>query len=219
MTEYSTARHNMVESQIRTNKVTDPSIVDAFAAIPREMFVPKRLAGIAYVDEDLAVGGGRYLMEPMVLARLLQTALIGPADVVLDIGCATGYSTAVISRIASTVIGVESDPKMIEECTEALGVLEIDNAAIVEGALADGYAKQAPYDLIVIGGAVPAVPPSILDQLAEHGRLVTVLRDGPDSPGRAVLMERSASGVSSRVVFDAATPPLRGFERQAGFVF
>ena len=219
MIDYAAARRNMVESQIRTNKVSDPAIVDAFHAIPREMFVPKALQGIAYVDEDLHIGGGRYLMEPMVLARLLQTAAPTADDVVLDVGCATGYSTAVLARLTSMVVGLESDQALAKRANESLGRLDIDNAVVVGGALSEGYAKQAPYSLIVLQGAAAELPEALLGQLRENGRLVAVIKGGPEQPGRAVIVERRGGGSYRRVVFDAATPLLPGFLKEAGFVF
>lgn len=218
MTDYAVARHNMVEGQIRTNRVTTPALVAALGAVPREAFVPKSMQSIAYVDEDLAIGRGRYLMEPLVLARLLQAADIGSSDAVLDIGCATGYSTAVIARIAGSVVGVESDPKLVAEANQRLGELGMDNAAVVQGELSRGYAKQAPYNVIVLNGAAGHVPREVADQLVEGGRLVAVVRD-EGGIGRATLMTRVGGTLSSRIIFDAATPDLPGFARAPGFVF
>lgn len=218
MVDFSTARLNMVESQIRTNKVTDGRILDALETIPREAYVPEPRRGICYVDEDLAIGGGRYLMEPMVLARLLQEARIGADDVVLDVGCATGYSCAVLARLAATVVGVESEAGLAEQANKILSDQGIDNAVVIEDPLGDGYPKQAPYNVIVLEGAVAEVPKAIREQLADGGRLVAVLREG-EGMGRAILMQRSGEVVSSRVLFDAATPYLPGFKREERFVF
>lgn len=218
MVDFSTARLNMVESQIRTNKVTDARILDALETIPREAYVPEERRGICYVDEDLAIGGGRYLMEPMVLARLLQEARIGSQDVVLDVGCTTGYSCAVLARLAATVVGVECDAALAEEANRILSAQGIDNAVVIQDPLGDGYPKQAPYNVIVLEGAVVKVPETIRDQLADGGRLVAVIREG-EGMGRATLMQRSGEVVSSRILFDAATPYLPGFEREERFVF
>lgn len=218
MTDYAVARHNMVEGQIRTNRVTDPALVAALDAVPREAFVPKSMQAIAYVDEDLAIGQGRHLMEPLVLARLLQAADVTPSDAVLDIGCATGYSTAVIARIAGSVVGVESDARFVAKANQRLGELSMDNAAVVQGELTRGYAKQAPYNVIVLNGAIGRVPRDIADQLVEGGRLVAVMRD-EGGIGRATLMTRVGGTLSSRIIFDAATPDLPGFAREPGFVF
>lgn len=218
MVDFIAARHHMVESQIRTNKVTNPAIIAAMEEIPRERFVDASHQGTAYLDEDLPIGNGRFLMEPMILARMLQTLDLQPGDIVLDIGVATGYSSAVISRLASTVIALESDPSFASQTTLNMAELGIDNVVLVEGDLPAGYPAQAPYDVIVLEGAVPEMPTAITDQLADGGRLCAVI-DGDGAQGRAVLMIRNGDVVSRRVIFDANTPPLPGFETAQGFVF
>lgn len=219
MVDYALARLNMVESQIRTNKVTDPALIDAFDTIPREVFVPKAKRGIAYVDEALEVGGSRYLLEPMVLARLLQAAMPKPGDVALDIACGTGYATVVLSKLVSMVVGIEEDQNLVDAGNANLEALTIDNAAIVTGALGDGYTKQAPYDVILIDGGVDAVPPKLFDQLADGGRLVTIEGGSPTEPGVAVLYEKLGARIGRRILFDAGTPMLSEFRQEAGFVF
>jgi protein-L-isoaspartate(D-aspartate) O-methyltransferase len=228
MPAYDAARANMVENQVRPNRVTDDRIIAAMAAVPRERFVGEKFTRIAYVDQDIAVSRGRYLMEPMVLARLLQAAAIMPGDVVLDIGCATGYSTAVLARLADTVVSVESDAELAETAIALMSELDADNTAVVTGALAEGYAKQAPYDVIVLEGAVEAVPASLSGQLSEGGRLVAVVTDrGPrrvgnlagNPLGRAMLLQRMNGALSRRILFDASVPPLPGFDIERGFVF
>ncbi len=218
MVDFAAARSNMVESQIRTNKVTDPHLLDAFETIPRERFVPEPLRGIAYVDEDVALGGQRFVMEPMVLAKLLQAARPGPGDVALDLGCGSGYATAILSRLVATVVALEVDAALAAAANQTLDELEIDNAVVVEGQLAEGYPKQAPYNVILLNGAVSEVPLAIADQLAEGGRLVTVVSVGAGL-GRATLMRRDSGVVSSRILCDASVPVLPGFEAAPGFVF
>ncbi len=218
MADFAAARLNMVESQLRTNKVTDLRLLGAFEIVPRELFVPEPLRGIAYIDEDVALGGGRFVMEPRVLARLLQAAQPGPEDVALDLGCGSGYATAILSRLVATVVALEDDAALATAVNRTLGELEIDNAVVVEGRLTEGYPKQAPYNVILLGGAVAEVPAAIADQLAEGGRLVTVISAGPGL-GRATLMRRDGGVVSSRVLYDAALPVLPGFEAAPGFVF
>ncbi len=218
MVDFAAARLNMVESQLRTNKVTDLRLLGAFETVPRELFVPERLRGIAYIDEDVALGGGRFVMEPRVLARLLQAAQPGPEDVALDLGCASGYATAILSRLVATVVALEDDAALATAANRTLGELEIDNAVVVEGRLTEGYPKQAPYNVILLGGAVAEVPAAIADQLAEGGRLVTVVSAG-HGLGRATLMRRDGGVISSRVLYDAALPLLPGFEAAPGFVF
>lgn len=218
MTDFAAARHNMVEGQIRTNKVTDPALIDALSSLPREQFVPAERRSVAYMDEDLRIGGDRHLLEPMILARLLQEAEPTKTDVALDIGCATGYATAVLARLTATAIGLESDPALARQAGETLSRLAVDNGIVVEGPLADGYPKHGPYDVILIDGAVGDVPRAILDQLAEGGRLVTIRRRGP-AMGEAVLYLKRHGAVAARPLFDAAAAYLPGFAPRAGFVF
>jgi len=215
--DFSAARRHMVDSQIKPNKVTDERLLAAIGALPREPFLPRGLAGVAYVDEDIPLGGGRYLMEPMVFARLLQAADIRPQDLVLDIGCGTGYSAAVLCRLGGTVVALEEDKTLARRALEILPPLACDTVAVVEGKLSEGYPGQAPFDVIVIEGAVPEVPARILDQLAEGGRLVAVVRRG--LAGQAMLYERRDGLLAGRVLFDASTPVLPGFAAPQGFVF
>jgi protein-L-isoaspartate(D-aspartate) O-methyltransferase len=215
---YHSARLNMVESQVRPNKVSDPAIIEAMLVVPRERFVPAALRGIAYVDEDIPLGGGRYLMEPMVLGRLLQAAAIAPGDVVLDVGCGSGYASAVMARLARSVVALEEDATLARQCAAALAEFPVPNLTLVEGKLATGYPARAPYNVILINGAVAAIPPAIAGQLANGGRLVTVLQDGAGM-GKAVLMSRVDDAFGQRIVFDAGTKLLPGFAAQPGFVF
>ena len=216
-TDYSAARANMVESQIRPNKVTDPAVIAAFLAVPRERFVPAALKGVAYVDEDIPIGAGRYLVEPMILARLLQFAMPKPTEVALEIGAGNGYGTAVLAHLVGTVVGLDSDPGLVQEAIRNLAALGIDNAAMVTGPLLAGHPDQAPYDLIIFSGAVSKVPAEVEAQLAEGGRLLAV--EGGEGVGRAVLVVREGGVLSRRVIFDAATPLLPGTGRKAEFVF
>jgi len=215
--DFASARQNMVENQIRPNRVTDPLVLSAMAELPREAFVPKTLQDIAYVDEGIALGGGRYLMEPMVLALLLQAAEVRPTDVVLDIGCGPGYAAAVLARMASTVVALESDPALAARATATLAELGIDTVAVVEGPLEKGYPKQAPYDVIYFGGAFSRIPPVITDQLAEAGRLVALAAG--DGVGKGTVVARYAGVLSRREVFDAGTPCLPGFSPAPTFTF
>jgi protein-L-isoaspartate(D-aspartate) O-methyltransferase len=218
MIDFGAARLTMVESQLRPNKVTDQAVLDAFLAVPRERFVPPALAATAYVDDDLPLGGRRFLMEPMVLARLLQLAQIGPDDAVLEIGAGTGYGTALVARLARRVVGVESDATLAATATARLAELGLGNAAVVEGPLAQGWAARAPYQVVLFQGRVGYIPDSIAAQVAEDGRIVAVVGDAGDM-GRAVVMTRSSGVLSRRPVFDAAVPPLPGLERAPNFVF
>ncbi|NNG04145.1 MAG: protein-L-isoaspartate O-methyltransferase [Inquilinus sp.] len=218
MTDYAVARFNMVEGQLKPNKVTSPALLEAMLAVPRDRFVPKAIRGIAHVDEDIPLDGGRYLMEPMVLGRLIETAAVRDSDIALVVGCGTGYSAAVLARLANTVVALESDPDMAQTASETLAHLGVDNAVVVEGPLAEGYAKQAPYQVIVFDGAVAEIQPAILEQLADGGRLTAVL--APEGGmGRATLYQRIGSVVSHRPVFDAAVQLLPGCAPKPGFRF
>jgi len=216
--DFAAARANMVDCQLRTNKVRDGRLIHAFETVPRELFVPARQRAIAYVDEDLEIAPGRYLIEPMVLARLLQAAAVAPDDLVLEIGGGCGYGTAILAQLGATVVSLESDKALAAAAAEAQAQLVIDNVLMVAGALSEGYDKQAPYNVIVINGAVGEIPDAIAEQLAEAGRLVAVVR-GDTAPGQAVLVERHGANISRRVLFDAATPVLPEFVRAPGFVF
>ncbi len=214
---FAVARRNMVDSQIRTNRVTDTDLIAALLDVPRERFVPASLRGVAYVDEDIPLGGGRFVIEPMVGARLLQDASIRPGDRVLVVGCGTGYLCAVVCRFARSVVGLESDKALAAMATALLGDLGATNVSIVCGRLKDGRSGEAPFDVIVIEGAVSEIPDSLLAQLAEGGRLVTVVTR--DEVGRATLVGRVGGALSRRVLFDAATPDLPGFEMAPHFAF
>jgi protein-L-isoaspartate(D-aspartate) O-methyltransferase len=221
MTDYAAARRNMVEGQLRTNKVTDRRLLDALSEIPRERFVPEAQRGVAYVDEDLPIGRGRFLMEPMVLARLIQLADIQPDDKVLDVGAGTGYAAAILARLAARVVALESDPSLAETAKRCLGELKIGNVTVVSGELSKGQAQQGPYQVILVNGGVERIPPAIADQLSEGGRLVAVVgpAQGAAGKGRATLMQRLGGVGSSRIVFDASVAPLPGFQTEPGFVF
>lgn len=215
--DYAAARHNMVESQIRPHKVSDERLISAMATLPREVFVPAEFQSVAYVDEAIALGDGRYLMEPMITAKLIQAAQPDPGDVALTIGCGTGYGAAVLSHMVSTVVAVESDGGLAGQATQTLMDLGIDNVAVIHDPLEDGYADQAPYDVIFFDGAVDEIPDVISSQLAEGGRLVAVVAG--EGIGGARLVTRHQGELSSRQEFDAGTPSLPGFERKAAFVF
>ena len=218
--DHAAARRHMVDSQILPNRVTDARIIDVMGTLPRESFVPDTRKDIAYVDEALAIGNGRYLMEPMVTARLLQTASPKAEDVALVIGCSSGYTAACLAKIVSAVVVIEGDKELATKATETFSELEIDNAVIMDGDLASGYPGQAPYDLIVFDGAIPSIPEAIKNQLAEGGRLVAIIGDNTEGvPGNAVLVTRFHDSFSQRNSFELGTPMLPGFEQNTGFAF
>ncbi|MDG4604028.1 MAG: methyltransferase domain-containing protein [Defluviicoccus sp.] len=216
--DYAAARAKMVANQIRTNRITDPAVIAAMAAVPREAFLPAHLQGVAYIDEDVALGGGRFLLEPLVTAQLLQVAELAADDVVLIVGCGVGYDAAVAAQIAGAVVGLECDPGLVQTARRILTEQGFGMVTIVEGPLAQGFARQAPYDVIVFAGAVAAPPAAITEQLAEGGRMVAVIADGTGI-GRGTLFVKAGGIVSHRVAFDAATPFLAGFEPQPQFSF
>jgi protein-L-isoaspartate(D-aspartate) O-methyltransferase len=215
--DFAAARHNMVESQIRTSQVTDSRVIASFEAVPREVFLPPSRRPIAYIDEDIALGNGRYMQEPLVLARLLQGAAIGPSDVVLQIGCASGYEAAVIARLAGAVVALECDPVLAKNASSLLTEHGIDTVSVVTGPLEQGYPSAAPYDVVVATGAVAGVPMAWTGQLAEGGRLVSIVSRGRG--GRGVLMVRTGAAISTIDMFDGATPFLPGLEPKSAFAF
>ena len=218
MTAFGVMRANMIEGQILPNKITDPRLIDVLSRLPREAFVAPDQRSVAYVDDDIKIASNRYLMEPMVLARLLQALAPGPDDVSLYIGCGSGYGVAVLASLCNTVIGLECDVALAAWASELFAELEIDNAVVVEGPLDKGYAQQGPYDLVFIEGAISDVPSVILDQLAESGRLVAVVSSG-QSLGEATIIRRVGKVYGSRVIFNASASSLPGFEVAAEFTF
>ena len=216
---FATARKTMVDCQLRPSKVTDQFILDAFLTIPREDFVGKQQRALAYVDEDLQLSGGRCLMEPMVLARLLQALEIRPDDSVLIVGAGCGYGTAVAAKLAGSVIAIETRANLVDKAQDVLVSIGIDNAAIVKSRLFDGYPEEAPYDRILIEGGVETVPDSLLKQLTPKGRLAAIYRK-PDHPvGVASVWTRSGKEFTRTPLFDARVPNLDEFNAKVEFSF
>jgi protein-L-isoaspartate(D-aspartate) O-methyltransferase len=227
MTGFERERLTMVECQLRPNEVTDPRLLAAMRALPRERFVPAKLSGLAYMDESIEVfpavdaAPARYLLAPMVLARLVQLATVEAGDRVLDIGCATGYSTAVLSSLGRSVVGLEPEPELAEAARDALSGLCVANGEIIEGPLARGCVELGPYDVVFINGSVPKVPDILLDQLTEGGRLVAILAAGSHqaSQGKACLFVKVGKDASGLPHFDAGAHSLPGFAPEAVFSF
>jgi len=211
------ARTHMIDCQLRPNEVNDEGIISAIAAVPRELFVPKAKRLIAYVDEDLEICRNRYLMEPVIFGRLLVAANVKAGDLVLDVGCASGYSAAVLAGLADAVVALEEDNELAEMAEKKLAEQDIMNVAVVNGQLAAGVAKQGPYDVIVLEGAVDNVPAGLIEQLKEDGRLVCVLLE--DGVGRGHIIEMKDGKPAGRNLFDANIQPLPGFQKELGFVF
>ena len=215
--DYEAARRNMVESQIRTNTVTHAGLLAALSSIPRERFLPAERAFAAYVDDDIPLAPGRFLMEPMVFARLVQLADPKAADRVLLVGSGAGYGAAVLARLAGLVVALESDAALAARAKEQLAQLALGNVAPVTGPLAQGWPRNAPYDLILVEGAVEEIPQALFDQLGNGGRLVAVMLK--EAVGHATIFVERDKTISHRPYFDAAVPPLAEFRRQRGFVF
>jgi protein-L-isoaspartate(D-aspartate) O-methyltransferase len=223
MDDFTTARTKMVDNQLRTQSVTDYEVLAAMGTVPREQFLPPASRPLAYIDSDLALtaagpdGPVRYMMEPAPLARLVQLAEVGKSDVVLVVGCGTGYSAAVLARLADSVVALEQDTDLAARASETLTDLGVDNVAVVTGSLEAGYPSEAPYDVIFVDGAVEVVPAALTDQLKDGGRLVAVVGYGRSAA--ATIFRRSGGDVGSRVAFDADVQPLPGFRRPKAFVF
>jgi protein-L-isoaspartate(D-aspartate) O-methyltransferase len=220
MFDFAAARRMMVDCQVRTADVTDQRIIAAMQELPRERFVPERNASLAYLDLDVAVTEAkpaRRLLKPMVLAKLIQAAEIGPQDRVLDVGCATGYASALLARLARQVTALEEDATLARHARENLAAVGAANAEVVSGPLTGGWPAGAPYDVILVDGAAEVVPERLLRQLAEGGRLVGVVGRTPAS--KAVLYLAGAGQASAVPIFDAAAAALPGFAEPPQFVF
>jgi protein-L-isoaspartate(D-aspartate) O-methyltransferase len=220
MVDFARQRQAMVDGQVRVNDVTDPRILEAMLEIPREQFVPKSLAALSYIDEDLRIreahgaAPARFLTEPMVLAKLVQALEIAPEERALVIGCATGYSAALLGKLAQEVVALEGEEAL---AASARRLLAQPNITVVSGSMNAGWPYAAPYDAILIDGSVEFVPEAITAQLRNGGRLAAVVGTGRSA--KALVYVRSGDNVSARPIFDAAIPPLPGFSRPPQFVF
>ena len=217
--DYADARKRMVDGQLRPNRVTDPRVLDAMRELPRECFLPPTLRARAYSDEDVSLPNGRALLEPMVIARLVQLAAVRPGDRALVLCAGTGYGAAVIARCGARVTAVEADATLAGIAREALGAqLPAGVVRIESTSPTAGFAAGAPYDVILIEGEVPEIPEVIAEQLAEGGRLVAVLGGGQRN-GCAVLARRIGGSLTPSPAFDCATAALPDFAPAPGFVF
>ncbi|KQT60539.1 MULTISPECIES: protein-L-isoaspartate O-methyltransferase family protein [unclassified Aureimonas] len=215
--DFDAARIKMVDNQIRTTDVTDWAILKAFLEVPRELFVPEERRPLAYIDGDVPLGGGRFLMEASPFAKLLQLASIRPTDRVLDVGSASGYSAAILSKLAASVVALESSADLVAQARAVLPRINCGTVDLVEGALASGHAAGAPYDVILIEGSVETVPPVLFEQLAENGRLIAVEGRGNAASARLHIKEKAV--VSQRFGFNCSIQPLQEFRKSAEFVF
>jgi protein-L-isoaspartate(D-aspartate) O-methyltransferase len=221
MSGISAARQKMIDGQVRPSDVTDLRIIDAMLAIPREAFVPGQQRGMAYLDLNLDVSEGgsvrRFLMKPAVTAKLLQAAEILDTDNVLVAGCATGYTAALVARLAAKVTATEVDPPLAAKARAVLAEVGLGQVAVRAAGVADGDPANGPYDVIVLDGATEITPERLFGQLKEGGRLVGVFAQ--TQPQRAMIVTHSHGDFGSRALFDAAVPVLPGMERRAAFVF
>ena len=219
--DYASARDHMVDSQLRPNRIVDPRLIRAARRIPRERFLPPSLASMAYTDEDVALPGGRNMMEPLVLANLIQLARIRQGERVLVVGAGAGYGAALIDALGANVTALEQDKSLLEQAQTVLPELA-PRVSLVEGSLVEG--RPGPWDVILIEGAIPAIPPRIGAQLnAQGGRLVTVLA-APPGLSHGVLAEPINPGAPNPVLraqphFDCATPLLPAFRPKPAFKF
>ncbi|HEU4550356.1 MAG TPA: protein-L-isoaspartate O-methyltransferase [Rhizomicrobium sp.] len=212
----ASARFNMIEAQIRTSNVTDPRVLAALDAVARERFVPAASRALAYADVPVPVAPGRFLLDPRSFAKLVQLAEIKAEDKILDVGCATGYSSAVLGRLGGSVVALEQDADLVRIATETLAGA-IGRITVTQGALIEGFAGEAPYDVIFVNGAIEQPPETLLSQLAEGGRLVAVLWER--AHGRAQLFLKEHGVIGQRPDFDADVPLLAGFKKATGFIF
>jgi protein-L-isoaspartate(D-aspartate) O-methyltransferase len=221
MLDFVVARRMMVDGQVRTADVTDLRLITAMENLPRERFVPAQMAGLAYLDRDLPVSDAlsgrtrRCLLKPMVLAKLIHALDLGAGEHVLDVGCASGYSSALLSRLTGTVVALEEEPELAK--LAAANLSQEANVTVVSGPLSAGWSRSAPYDAIFMGGAVETEPLDLCRQLKDGGRLVCVL--GSASSGKAMMYRRNGSDVSARPIFDASAAALPGFGKTPAFVF
>jgi len=222
MMDFNTARRMMVDSQVRPNNVTDPDLVAAMLEVPREKFVPAGMAPLAYLDRDVPVSGDgrapvrRYLLQPMVLAKLIQAAEVASSDHVLDVASGTGYSSAILARIAASVVALDDDQDLTRKAEDVLRSVGASVTAVC-GPLEQGWVSRAPYDAIVVNGVVETVPAMLFEQLKEGGRLVAVVGHGP--VGEGTVYRKVHGIVSGRPIFDAAAPILPNFATPPSFVF
>lgn len=261
MSVFEARRRVMVESQLRTNKVVDEGVIHAFQTIPREAFLPEALRGLAYIDDDLVLvpadksgdktTPARFMLAPMVMARLVQALALTPNSHVLHIAANCGYGTAILAQLCQSVVGIEEDAALAETAAQNLISEGVDNGVVVHAHHSDGYPTEAPYDAILIEGGVAEIPKHILSQLAgdkatnknknhvhtktsqtqTKGRLVTIHRATPDTPGKAVMIEMSdysnsngngggnSVGAAQHILFDAQTPILPAFAKEEAFTF
>jgi protein-L-isoaspartate(D-aspartate) O-methyltransferase len=217
MTDFAAARQAMVDCQVRPSDVTRYAIIEAMLWAPRERFVPKTWRDVAYAGAEVTLAPGRALLEPRTLAKMLEAAQIGSADLVLDLAPGSGYSSALIAHMAEAVIAIEPDAELADWAQTLLAELEVDNVVVTAGDPAAGDAAHGPFDVIFINGVIDHAPDELIAQLKDGGRLVALFRNG--AVGQCCVLTRVGSGISRRFVFDASGPALAEFETAAEFAF
>jgi protein-L-isoaspartate(D-aspartate) O-methyltransferase len=214
-TDLATLRTRMVDNQLRTTDVTNHAVLSAFLSVARELFVPAAKQELAYVDTDIELGGGRFVMEPSPLARMIQLADIKSSDRVLIVGAGTGYGAAIVARLSKSVVALEDNAELAAAAAATLDASGEANVEVVTGPLPGGAPSKAPFEVVIIEGAVDAVPPALLGQLAEGGRLIAV--EGVNLTGVARVYLRSGAAVSARRAFNLAVKPLAAFKAEPAF--
>ena len=217
MTDYKTARIAMVDCQIRPSDVTKYPILEAFLTIPREAYVPTKMRPVAYAGEHIVLESGRVILDARTYAKMLDTLNVQPDELVLDLGCGLGYSTAILASMAEAVVAVESDAQLVTEATAALTAQSVDNAYVTSGVLTDGNAKNGPYDAIILQGSVDKIPVALINQLKDGGRICAIFRD--KNYGECRIGYKSHQKLSWRSAFNASAPLINGFETKPEFKF
>ena len=215
MNDFTTLREVMVDTQIRPSDVTKFPILEAMLTIPREHFVPLDKRSVAYIGESVSLGADRVVMDPRTLAKLLDALDITQSELVLDIGSGLGYSSALLSRLAEAVVAIEDDETRVADSEEALQDMGLDNVFLLQGALNEGAAKHGPYDVIIIQGAVEHIPPCLIDQLKEGGRMGAIFTDKMN--GEARIGFKRDGYMTWRFAFNATLPLLDGFRKVKKF--
>ncbi len=216
---FSKLRKQMIDTQIRPNKVIDEEIIRAFNKVPKELFVSKALQEIAYIDEDVQLSSGRHIMEAMVMSRLIQSLKLKKSDNVLIIGAATGYSAAIFSHLVTSVIAIETRANLVEKAQQNVVDLEIGNVAVIKNRLQDGFEAEAPYDIIFIDGAIQNLPQNLSKQLVDQGKLGSIFRSADTNVGEASIWFPSNGGFIRKSLFSAQVPVLEEFKSKSKFVF
>ncbi|MCW9042319.1 MAG: protein-L-isoaspartate O-methyltransferase [Pseudopelagicola sp.] len=215
MADYKTLRTTMVDTQVRPSDVTKFTVIDAMLAVPREAFVPRNRRDMAYVGAHVALDGGRVVLEPRTLAKMLDGLDIRDDELVLDIGAGLGYGAAVMARMAEAVVALEDDAGRVAEAQAALSEFGADNVVVQEGELSAGAPEHGPYDVILVEGGVEIMPEAILDQLKDGGRIACLFQEG--ALGVVRIGYKIDGVINWRFAFNAGAPVLTGFEKHNAF--